>query len=281
MDNASKPQKRGRKPKKVIQEENVVVSQEDVVKKDVVEETNEETEKSLKELEEEPQLVEEKQEETENKEQEESENKEQEESENKEQEESENKEQEESENKEQEESENKEQEQSIILETIEEVMEDVKNSLDIKSLLNMLIIISFRKELQEKYNINAELAKILITIVQQHSEFIIKIEESFKTIVADNKIDSDDVPELMKLFSNIYSVVVSLKIQDFKNVSSVCGDLIKLTFNIMLSEKLIDFSGDSQENTVNIFNALVDSSVSLINLKSTIMNHYKSCCLFC
>jgi hypothetical protein len=135
--------------------------------------------------------------------------------------------------------------------------------------------------MQEKYKINAELSKILITIVQEHSEFIIKIEESFKAIVADNKIDSDDVPELMKLFSNIYGVVVSLKIQNLKNVSNVCGDLIKLTFNIMLSEKLIDFVDENQENTLNIFNALVDSSVSLINLKSTIMTHYKKCCAIC
>jgi hypothetical protein len=166
-------------------------------------------------------------------------------------------------------------------EVIEEMKEEVINkTLEIKSLLNLLIIISVRQDMQEKYGLTPELVKILQLIIQKNSAFFFKIEDSFKKILEDNKIDSDDVPELMSLFSAVYELLFSLKLTaSTVDISNICGELIKLTFNIMLAENIIIFELSGREETLKIFNALVDSSISLIKLSKTIKFNNK-CCFF-
>lgn len=183
--------------------------------------------------------------------------------------------------------------ETIIEETVETVIEEAKEiveeiketvvnkTLEIKSLLNLLIIISVRQDMQEKYRLTPELVKILQQIIQTNSVFFFKIEESFKKILEDNKIDSDDVPELMSLFSAIYELLFSLKLKTTTiDISNICGDLIKLTFNIMLAENIIMFESSGSEETLKIFNALVDSSISLIKLSKTVKFNNKWCCMW-
>jgi hypothetical protein len=168
-----------------------------------------------------------------------------------------------------------------VIEATETVIEQVVNkTLEIKSLLNLLIIISVRQDMQEKYGLTPELVKILQLIIQTNSAFFFKIENSFKKILEDNKIDSDDVPELMSLFSAVYELLFSLKLTASTiDISNICGELIKLTFNIMLAESIITFESSGSEETLKIFNALVDSSISLIKLSKTIKFSNK-CCFF-
>ena len=168
-----------------------------------------------------------------------------------------------------------------VIEATEKVIEQVINkTLEIKSLLNLLIIISVRQDMQEKYGLTPELVKILQLIIQKNSAFFFKIEDSFKKILEDNKIDSDDVPELMSLFSAVYELLFSLKLKTTTiDISNICGELIKLTFNIMLAENIIIFESSGREETLKIFNALVDSSISLIKLSKTIKFNNK-CCFF-
>jgi hypothetical protein len=167
------------------------------------------------------------------------------------------------------------------VETVEKAIEQVVNkTLEIKSLLNLLIIISIRPDMQEKYGLNQELVKTLQLIIQTNSAFFFKIEESFKRILEDNKIDSNDVPELMALFSSVYELLFSLKLTgNTIEMSNICGELIKLTFNIMLTESLIIFeTASGNDETLKIFNSLVDSSISLIKLSKTVKFNSKCCC---
>ena len=158
---------------------------------------------------------------------------------------------------------------------------EFENIFEMKSLLNLMIITSVRPEMQQKYELNPEIVKVISLILQNNSQFFTKIEDSFKKIVADNKIDADDVPELMSLFSNMYEVLSTLKLKKKTiELSNVCGDIIKLVFNIMLTEKLLTFEGESVKNTTECFNALVDSSTSLIKLSKT-MKFSAKCCVIC
>jgi hypothetical protein len=167
-----------------------------------------------------------------------------------------------------------------ITKQVETIVEEVVNKkLEIKSLLNLLIIISVRQDMQEKYGLNQDLVKILQLIIHKNSSFFFKIEDSFKKILEDNKIDSDDVPELMSLFSVIYEILFSLKLKTTTiDISNICGDLIKLTFNIMLTENIIIFESERSEETLKTYNALVDSSISLIKLSKTVKFSNRCCC---
>ena len=165
-------------------------------------------------------------------------------------------------------------------EIVEQVVEQVVNKvIEIKSLLNLIIIISARPDMQEKYGLTPELTKILQSIVQSNASFFFEIEESFKRIVEDNKIDSKDVPELMSIFSSVYELIFSLKLKiSTIETSNICGELIKLAFNVMLLEDLLIF--DEKELTRKMFNALVDSSISLMKLSKTVKVGDK-CCIVC
>jgi hypothetical protein len=159
--------------------------------------------------------------------------------------------------------------------------EEKEPMLEIKSLLNLLIITSVRTEMQDKYGLTQDFVKILQSIIQVNPNFFFKIESSFKKIVEDNKIDSDDVPELMSLFASMYELIFSLKLKkDDLEMSNVCGELIKLIFNIMLAENLIQFDSLVKEETAKTFNSLVDSSISLIKLSKTITLSNKCCFLW-
>lgn len=154
-----------------------------------------------------------------------------------------------------------------------------KTDFEIKSLLNLLIIISVRPEMQKKYNVTPEINKIISLILQEHSDFFSKIEISLKKIVEDNKIDSSDVPELMSLFSSVYELMQNLKFsKDTIELSNICGELIKLIFSIMITEKLINIE---LNNVQACFNALVDSSISLIKLSKSVKLGKGCCCVIC
>lgn len=154
-----------------------------------------------------------------------------------------------------------------------------KTDFEIKSLLNLLIIISVRPEMQKKYNVTPEINKLISLILQEHSDFFSKIEISLKKIVEDNKIDSSDVPELMSLFSSVYELMQNLKFsKDTIELSNICGELIKLIFSIMITEKLINIE---LNNVQACFNALVDSSISLIKLSKSVKLGKGCCCVIC
>jgi len=159
-----------------------------------------------------------------------------------------------------------------------EVKYEFENIFEMKSLLNLMIIISVRPEMQKKYELNSEMIQIISLMLQNHASLFTVIEDSFKKIVADNKIDANDVPELMSLFSNMYEVLCALKLKKKTvELSNACGNIIKLVFNIMLTEHLILFEGESVKNTTECFNGLVDSSTSLIKLSKTVKLRGKCC----
>jgi len=143
-----------------------------------------------------------------------------------------------------------------------------------------MIITTIRQDMQEKYNLSQETVKVLLQITQQFPHFFFKLEESFKKIAEDNKIDSNDVPELMGLFSIIYELLFSLKLQKtVLEMSELCGEIIKLMFNVAIEESLVKFDLLLQEETVKTFNSLVDSSSHLVKLSKTISPPNK-CCSF-
>ena len=255
MENAPKPQKRGRKPKTVKQEEpvNVSLSENEIIEKPnvgLVEETDEEKVEQIAEQ----QTVEQIEEQIEEKIAEEVEKIEEE----------------------------VEKIAEEITTNVEQILEAVEanNSLEIKSLLNVMIITTIRQEMQEKYNLSQETVKVLLLITQQFPHFFFKLEESFKKIAEDNKIDSNDVPELMGLFSIIYELLFSLKLQKtVLEMSEICGEIIKLTFNVAIEEGLVKFDLLLQDETVKTFNLLVDSSAHLVKLSKSISLPNK-CCSF-
>jgi hypothetical protein len=81
----------------------------------------------------------------------------------------------------------------------------------------------------------------------------------------DGKIDSSDIPYIMELLSTMYKAITDINLTNIKtSVSEISGQVIKLIFNIMITEKFINL--DNGLDMMTSFNTLVDSSVMLISL---------------
>ena len=159
-----------------------------------------------------------------------------------------------------------------IVEEIQEIKEKIEekieeNTIKIKSLINLLILITFKTDLQDKYDIksNLEIIEIIRTIIKNNPTQISKIEECFINIMKDGKIDSSDIPYIMELLSTLYKSISDINLTTIKtSVSEISGQVIKLIFNIMITEKFIET--DNGLDMITTFNTLVDSSVMLISL---------------
>ena len=157
-------------------------------------------------------------------------------------------------------------------EEIQEIKEKIEEKIEeeiikIKSLINLLILITFRTDLQDKYDIksNLELIEIITTIIKINPAQISKIEECFINIMKDGKIDSSDIPYIMELLSTLYKSISDINLTTIKtSISEISGQVIKLIFNIIVTEKFIE--SDNGLDMITSFNALVDSSVMLISL---------------
>lgn len=161
--------------------------------------------------------------------------------------------------------ENMEEKIQEIKEKIEEKVEE--NIIKIKSLINLLILITFKTDLQDKYDIksNLELIEIITIIIKTNPTQISKIEECFINIMKDGKIDSSDIPHIMELLSTMYKSISEINLTTIKtSLSEISGQVIKLIFNIIVTEKFIEM--DNGLDMLTTFNALVDSSVMLISL---------------
>ena len=131
----------------------------------------------------------------------------------------------------------------------------------------MLILITFKTDLQDKYDIksNLELIEIITIIIKTNPTQISKIEECFINIMKDGKIDSSDIPHIMELLSTMYKSISEINLTTIKtSLSEISGQVIKLIFNIIVTEKFIEM--DNGLDMLTTFNALVDSSVMLISL---------------
>ena len=161
-----------------------------------------------------------------------------------------------------------------IVEEIQEIKEKIEekieeNTIKIKSLINLLILITFKTDLQDKYDIKSklEIIEIIRTIIKNNPTQISKIEECFINIMKDGKIDSSDIPYIMELLSTLYKSISDINLTTIKtSVSEISGQVIKLIFNIMITEKFIET--DTGLDMITSFNALVDSSVMLISLSN-------------
>jgi hypothetical protein len=134
-----------------------------------------------------------------------------------------------------------------------------------KSLLNLLIIISSRHEIFKTYEeyFNSNILEILSLLLKTNSDFFVLLEDSFTQILSDNSIDSNDVPELMRILSILYEIVVNLETSmDALDISKMCGNLLKFFFYVTFTERIIQVD----ESMPNCFNSLVNSCVSLMLL---------------
>ena len=156
-------------------------------------------------------------------------------------------------------------EEPDTMETIELLNNSTPN--DMITLTKIITLILIKGDKYETYQqtISPEVQSIL-TKLMEHTECLDDVEKSLKPIIRDNKIDANDVPQIMMLLTSMYNSISQFKISSVTTKN--CGDVLKFLVNIVIKEGLISINGDTNNLITCLFN-IIDSSIQLMQMKDT------------
>ena len=139
------------------------------------------------------------------------------------------------------------------------------------------------------FYINPDLLRIVNYLIDNDNHvFFENIEKCLRNITYDNKIDSKDIPDILKLLESTYLLILKLKKMKFTKKAGIynAGELLKLVIKILIMEHKVEVAKTNKIQYINQFNHLVDTTISLMMLpietqklnkclKQTIKNCFK------
>ena len=112
--------------------------------------------------------------------------------------------------------------------------------------------------------ISEEIKGQLITIIENHKSIFDDIEKSIKQILADDKINSEDIPELLVVIGKLYEVFYKSKCVKKKwDYYKLIRMILHISFVLYTHDRKIE-----NKEMIDILLKIVDSSIDLIQLKS-------------
>ena len=164
--------------------------------------------------------------------------------------------------------------------TIETVNLEERN----KKLLNLATILGTLLadetklgEVQQKINIDGNTLVLMKKITELFPDLLGEIDESIADIVADNVLDSSDVPKLIVLIKNVYK-----KFNDSKKLKSIqkitLEDSINFIKNLLLL--LIEYEHikvKDKENVIIVIDLCIDLLTTSIDVSESLIDVIKSC----
>ena len=157
--------------------------------------------------------------------------------------------------------------EKLVIDTDFTVKEDAKSENndvmnDLTTLANLVALLLAQDDRTKKYNlpVSHETKMVLSKLLSVDSYFD-EVEALMKDIVRDNKIDARDVPKIMLLLTELYKKLKEIK--DVKFDEKICGDVLKVLFNIALKEKLIPIAEQDLELLKCLYE-IVDTSLTLM-----------------
>ena len=148
----------------------------------------------------------------------------------------------------------------------ESVLKSIDINLDVKTLLDLLVSEEIIKKINIQLNNNE--INVLTHILKYSPNFLNEIEKVIIEIVKDNKIDSNDIPNLIILIQKLYELIYNSKKMkyDTKTISNVCGNTLKFIIYIMVEERKIKIDDDKKPEFLVLTDKLIDSCISLLIL---------------
>jgi len=168
----------------------------------------------------------------------------------------------------------------VVLETVlepvlETVLAPVLEKMNLLQLFQDLLVNNRSKLENFSVKLPENMQKYILLLIVNNESLFNNIEESLKKIIADNKIDSKDIPELLVLVGKIYEIIYKSK--DFK-----CkADYFEIIKKLLLSAFVlyIEHNVENGKEIITSMEKIIEASIDLIKLKSSIKTP-KFCKLF-
>lgn len=135
---------------------------------------------------------------------------------------------------------------------------------DIKTLATVMsLVLATTDDVDTNVKVSPEVKSILVRLMESQDYFD-KVEIHLKDIIKDNKLDIKDVPKVMLMFTELYSVLTEKRIVFDENL---CGELVKTLFEVALKSDIISVDTEDVETITNLYQ-IIDTSVKLIQTKA-------------
>lgn len=132
-----------------------------------------------------------------------------------------------------------------------------------------LILNQMMETPDEKLKLTPTLKSMVLTLSNVRLETLVKIEKLLEKIMEDKKLDVKDVPPLISLLDEVYRIYMTLKMKDVKPED--CATLLKIVtiglYNFKFKDK---FTEEERETIMEGFNVIIDTAVTLIDLKDSV-----------
>jgi hypothetical protein len=121
----------------------------------------------------------------------------------------------------------------------------------------------------EKIKVTPLIKDMVILLSTIRSDTLEKIEILVGKIMEDKKVDVKDAPVIILLIEELYKVYMEMEMRDVS--ADDCATLMKLISVGMYNYKFKDkFTEEERDSILEGFNLIIDTSVTLIDLKETI-----------
>ena len=151
--------------------------------------------------------------------------------------------------------------------TTEKVINAVKTNK--KSTITVLLfhLLDLKSRIEQfSVPIHPDIRICLMILLQEQPEFFTQCDISLKKIIADNKINTKDIPEILVLVSKLYIVLKNTTI-NLKHIDMYI--LIKTILHILFILHIQHHNIEDNELTNSIVNIL-DASIDLLKLQSSL-----------
>ena len=141
----------------------------------------------------------------------------------------------------------------------------VDTNLEVKMILETLVAYECKTKLN--IQLDDKTKDIIAKVLQFSPGFLNEIESVLIEIVKDNKIDSNDVPNLILLVQKLYELIYKAKNirLDGEKTAELCGTLLKFMVHKLVEERKIKIDEANQDAFLALADKLIDSCVSLLS----------------
>jgi hypothetical protein len=160
-----------------------------------------------------------------------------------------------------------------LLELVEPVFVDTKQ-LESKSIVLLLlqVLSSDEKITNLKIELNDDTTSVLYKLIYFSPDFLNEIDKLVNEIIKDNKIDSNDIPNLILLIKKLYELIHRLKEINFDDAKKVeiCSTILKFLVRFLVEERKVNINNENKELVLELIDTLIDSCISLIHFSGNI-----------
>lgn len=160
-----------------------------------------------------------------------------------------------------------------ILELVEPIFSETK-PLESKSIVLILlqVLSSDEKITKLKIELSDDTTSVLYKLIYFSPDFLNEIDKLVNEIIKDNKIDSNDIPNLILLIKKLYELIHKLKEINFTDAKKVeiCSNILKFLIRFLVEERKVNINSENKELVLELIDTLIDSCISLIHFSDNI-----------